>query len=159
MKHMKKSISIYSTIDSNGEEGKKRCIYEEILKEFKHIYTFEYLIQYFERKARDYFAMSIDDDEKFYEHRKLFPDDDNFTTDFSCRDNYFSTLQIVWVVKTLKAFYDRGYNFKVIEISSERQGWIMNFTFDFCDLTKEQIDIILMNAFEQNQLTPERILD
>ena len=152
---MKNSISIYSTSNANGVEGKKRCIYENVLKDFEHIYTFEYLVQFFEKKARNYFASSVAEDEKYYELKERFSDDEDLITDFSCRDNYFSVLQILWVVKTLKAFYDMGYDFKVIKISSEHDGWIMNFDFDFRNLTKEQIEIIYLNAFEQNQFCPE----
>ena len=155
---MKKTISIYSTMDSNGVEGRKRCIYEDVLNGFEHIYTFEYLIRFFEKKAREYFKISLTDDEKFYDHRRQFPDDDDFYQDIYCTENYYAILQIVWVVKTLKLLYDRGYIFEILEISSERQGWIMKFTFDFSNLTKEQIQIIEMNAFELNQFSPERIV-
>ena len=155
---MKKTISIYSTMDSNGKEGKKRCIYEDALKGFENIYTFDYLIRFFEKKARDYFEISLTDDEKFYDHRRQFPDDDDYYQDTIFLENYYAILQIVWVVKTLKLLYDRGYNFEILKISSERQGWIMNFTFDFSNLTKEQIQIILMNAFELNQFSPDRIV-
>lgn len=150
--------SIYSTENSNGVEGRKRCIYQDVLKGFKQIYNFEYLIQFFEEKAREYFAISIADDEKYYELKKQFPDNDHILTEFSCRDNYFSVLQIVWVVKSLKFLYERGYDFKITNISSERDGWIMNFTFDFSNLTKDQIEIICLNAFEQNQLSPSHIV-
>lgn len=150
--------SIFSTSDASGAKGKKRCIYENVLKDFKPIYTFEYLVQFFEKKARDYFSISIADDEKYYAHKKQFPDDDNFTTDFSCRDNFFSVLQIVWIIKSLKLFYDMGYDFTITDISSERDGWKMNFTFDFSNLSKEQIEIIYLNAFEQNQLKPSNII-
>ena len=155
---MNKTISIYSTMDSNGKEGKRRCIYEEVLNGFEHIYTFDYLIGFFEKKAREYFNISLADDEKFYDHRRKFPNDDDFYQDTFCIESYYATLQIVWVVKTLKVLYDRGYVFEILEISSERQGWIMNFTFDFSNLTKEQIQIIELNAFEQNQFSPDRIV-
>ena len=155
---MKKTISIYSTMDSNGTEGKKRCIYEEALKGFENIYTLDYLIQFFEKKARDYFEISLTDDEKFYDHRRQFSDDDDYYQDTFCIENYYAILQIVWVVKTLKLLYDRGYVFEILKIFSERQGWIMNFTFDFSNLTKEQIQIIEMNVFELNQFSPDRIV-
>lgn len=155
---MKKSISIYSTRDANGKEGKKRCIYEDVLNGFEHIYTFDYLIRFFEKKAREYFKISLTDDEKFYDHKRKFPNDDDFYQDIYCTENYYAILQIVWVVKTLKVLYDRGYNFEILKISSERHGWIMNFTLDFSNLTKEQIQIIEMNAFELNQFSPDRIV-
>ena len=155
---MKKNISIYSTMDSNGKEGKKRCIYEDALKGFENIYTFDYLIRFFEKKAREYFKISLTCDEKFYDHRKYFQDDEEFYQDTFCIENYYSILQIVWVVKTLKIFHERGYNFEILEISSERKGWIMNFTFDFSNLTKEQIQIIEINAFDLNQFSPDRLV-
>ena len=145
---MKDTYSIYSTPNANGVEGKKRCIYEEILKDFKQVYSFEYLIQFFEAKARKYFAISIAEDEK----------DVNEDIDFSATDNYFSVLQIVWVVKTLKAFYDEGYDLKIVKISSEHNGWIMKFTFDFSKLTTRQAEIVCLNCFERNQLCPDNII-
>lgn len=151
-------ISVYSTNNANGLEGKKRCIYQDILKGFKQNYNFEYLTKFFEEKAREYCSISVADDEKYYELRKQFPNHNNIITDFSRRDNYFSALQIVWVVKTLKFLYDRGYDFQITNIASERDGWIMVFTFDFSNLTEDQVEIVLLNAFEQNQLNPNNIV-
>ena len=143
--------SIFSTSNANGVEGKKRCIYEDVLKDFKHIYTFEYLIEFFEKKAQEYFDLSVTDDEISY---GLKPG----TVDFSCRDNYFSVLQIVWVIKTLKLFHDRGYKFGITNIFSIHDGWIMNIYINDSNLTKEQREIIYLNAFEQNQLSPNNII-
>ena len=153
------SISVDSTSNANGIEGEKRCIYDEILKDFQHIYNLNYLVQFFEEKAREYFRKSVADDEKFYQSKKQSVDDDEFESDFSIRDNYFSVLQIVWIVKTLKAFYDIGYKFEVVKITSENNGWIMKFVFDFSNLTKEQAEIIYMNAFEVNQFDPDKIFN
>lgn len=156
---MKNTISVYSTFNANGVEGEKRCIYDEILKDFQHIYTLDYLVKFFEEKAQEYFAKTVADDEKFYQYRKQFANSEDFECDFSIRDNYFSVLQIVWIVKTLKAFYDIGYKFEIVKITSERNGWIMKFVFDFCNLTEEQVKVIYMNAFEANQLDPDKIVN
>ena len=156
---MKDSISVYSTFNANGVEGEKRCIYEEILKDFQHIYTLDYLIQFFEQKAREYFSKTVAEDEKYYQAKQQSVNDEDFECDFSIRDNYFSVLQIVWIVKTLKAFYDRGYKFEVVDITTSRNGWIMTFVFDFSNLTKEQVDILCMNTFEANQFDPDKILN
>ena len=144
------TFSVYSTSDANGEQGAKRCIYDELLKDFTHDYTFEYLVQFFEDKAREYFYEAIREDEKYFICKRVFQGEKEHVIDFSKEENYLTVLKILRIVKTLQYFYDRGYDFKITNISTDHNGWIMNFTFDFTNLSKEQIEILRAYAFERD---------
>ena len=134
---------IYSTDNANGESGAKRCIFNELLKDFTNTYDFEYLVRFFEEKAQEYFCIAVAEDEKYFANKE------NYAIDFSKEDNYLTVLKVVRVVKTLQYFYNRGYNFKLLAISTEHNGWIMKFKFDFSNLSKERIEIIRSYVFER----------
>lgn len=139
------TYTIFSTSNANGVEGKKRCFFDELLKDFNHTYEVEYLVEFFEKKAEEYFYKVIDEDEKYYEKKRRKVE---YAVDYSKEDNYLKVTKILRIIKQLQYFYNRGYDFKMISISTRQSGWIMELAFDLNNLTQEQFQIFVSNVFE-----------
>ncbi len=139
------TYTIFSTSNANGIEGKKRCFFDELLKDFNYTYDVEYLVGFFERKAQEYFYNAIDEDEKYYKNKRKKVE---YEIDYSKEDNYLKVTKILRIIKKLQYFYNRGYDFKMISISTRQNGWIMELAFDLNNLTQEQLKIFVSNAFE-----------
>ena len=142
-----KTYRIYSTSNPNGIEGRKRCFFDELIQDFKHIYDIDYLVEFFEKKAQEYFNLIIDEDEKFFEKRRQ-NEEIEYVVDHSKEEKYLKVTKILRIIKQLQYFYNRGYDFKMISISTRQNGWIMEFAFDLNNLTQEQLKIFVSNAFE-----------
>lgn len=139
------TYTIFSTSNANGIEGKKRCFFDELLKDFNYTYDVEYLVGFFERKAQEYFYNVIDEDEKYYKNKRQKVE---YEIDYSKEDNYLKVTKILCIIKKLKYFYNRGYDFKMISISTRQNGWIMELAFDLNNLTQDQLNIFVSNVFE-----------
>jgi len=139
------TYTVFSTDNANGVEGKKRCFFDELLKDFKHIYEVKYLVEFFEKKAQEYFYKAIEEDEKYYEGKRQKTE---YTIDYSKEDNYLKVTKILRIMKKLQYFHDRGYDFKIVSISIRQNGWIMEIAFDLNNLTQDQLNVFTSNTFE-----------
>ena len=139
------TYTIYSTSNANGIEGRKRCFFDELLKDFRYVYDVEYLVEFFEKKAQEYFNLIIDEDKKFFEKKRQ---NEEYLVDYSKEDNYLKITKILHIIKKVRYFHDRGYNFEMTSISTRQNGWIMELAFDLNNLTQEQFNIFVSNVFE-----------
>lgn len=139
---------IYSTPNLACKGGKKRCIYKAMLEGIDNNYTLDYLVSFFERKAAEYFRLYVS---------KPYPKSSRVSENLY-QHNYFSALQVVWVVKTLKALSDCNYNFQITNIYEKFDGWQMCFDIDTVNLNKKQIELLYSTAFKDNQLKPFNIV-
>lgn len=129
---MQKTFAIY-------HDYKERSICKKIIEELNSDYSLEQLNKFFKDKVKECFSIAVEADENHDDdvYDELLEDTYN---------NFLFVLKIEKIVRTLRDFYDRGYNFEVLKMAANDMG--IEITLNLTNLTKSQISRIKFFVFE-----------